>query len=235
MRKLLTLLILVSVLSSAGLASPSTPHLALRLDIETKTSAVDANPLFPASADPIADTLGFMERVQRGSRLPPEVITRLHDLRRQGKFVARPLAGTNIAFWIESAETLTLNSNVLSLTDDYAAKAEACRVQMLSSLEPSRVERLERQQTTLIRLHQERILELSAALVHEGTHAHLGNTEDARADETLAYTAEAQWLRTLWDRLPDHRGKIRQMENALQDSYPGNTNAPILRTLPKNC
>ncbi len=187
---------------------------------------------FPVSSDPLDDTLEFMRRHLVGSTLEPGVLDRLRQLKSSGKFINRPLDNSNLALWLEAQEAIWLNSNVLRLWDNYAEKALNCRTQRERASSPDQVQRLERQEGVLWRLHQERILELSAALAHEGTHAYLGNSDDAKADETAAYMVEAEWLRNLWDKLPEHRAKIREMENSLQESYPGCTDAPIPRTLP---
>lgn len=188
-----------------------------------------ANP-FPASPDPIRDTLEFMQLHAIGSPFEPKILQRLQQLKSQGKFFHRALDGSNLAVWIEIEGAITLNSNVLRLSDNYAQKARECQQRALA--EPERSQRLRQQEAVFWRLHDERILELSAALAHEGTHAYLGNTENPKADETAAYNAEAAWLRILWDRLPQHRSKIRDLENNLQESYLGCTDAPIPRTLP---
>lgn len=204
-------------------------YLCLCFLLSLLVQAATANP-FPASPDPIRDTLEFMQLQASGSTFEPGILQKLHQLKAQSKFFNRALDGSNLAVWIEVEGAITLNSNVLRLSDNYAEKARQCQQKMLTN--PEQSQRLRQQETVLWRLHDERILELSAALAHEGTHAYLGNTENAKADETAAYNAEAAWLRILWDRLPQHRSKIRDLENNLQESYLGCTDAPIPRTLP---
>lgn len=212
-------------------ARPPVKRTVTREEVRASTP-VETQPTFPTSASTLDATLAFMDRNFEKCGLDRGVMDKLLELKGKGKFEYKAIESTNMAQWDESKGTVTLNSNVLKLADNYAFEAGMCEAKIMKSKDPQEVEALTRQRDKFQRMHQERILELSAALAHEGTHAFLGNTPDEKADESAGYGAEAVWVKHLYNSFPEHQGKIRDLETSIQDSYPGQTNTAIPRTLP---
>ena len=107
-------------------------YLCLCFLLSLLVQAATANP-FPASPDPIRDTLEFMQLQASGSTFEPGILQKLQQLKAQSKFFNRALDGSNLAVWIEVEGAITLNSNVLRLSDNYAEKARQCQQKMLTN------------------------------------------------------------------------------------------------------
>lgn len=182
---------------------------------------------------PLDNVLDFIGEHLEGSGVSPEVLAKLRQLRAADKILSSHLGVKgNVALWNQRAGTITINLDKVAM-HDFAALSERQAARALEANDPGEAASLRGNSERLLRLHKEQLFELSALLIHEGTHAVLGNSWWAKRDEYLAYQAEAAWLSHLHRVAKDdwERARIESLGRDLLETSAGRTSRPICRSL----
>ena len=206
---------------------------AERLKEAGKTSEPVKTPADYIKGKPVDRALDFISDNFQGSGIKPEVLAKLKELQKNGKIVTAHMGDKgNVAEWNQHAGTITINADKID-TRNFMAEAGMQEARAMRSTDPAQVDSLENSSKRLQRHHSEQILELSGALIHEGTHAALGNTWSAKNDESAAYQAEAVWLGHLHRTQPGRMEKtfLESMNGDLLESSRGRTSYPITSSI----
>lgn len=182
---------------------------------------------------PLDNVLDFIGKHLKGSDINPEILAKLRQLLAADKILFSHLGVKgNVAQWNQQAGTITINLDKVAL-HDFAALSERQATRALEAADPAEAASLRGNSERLLRLHKEQLVELSALLIHEGTHAVLGNSWRAKRDEYLAYQAEAAWLSHLHRVATDdwERARIESLGRDLLESSAGRTSRPLCRSL----
>lgn len=187
------------------------------------------NPTDYTKGKPMDNAMDFIRDNFRGSGLKPEVLEKLQELQKNGKILTAHMGERgNVAEWNQRTGTITINADKID-TKNFMAEAGMQEARAMRSSNPAEAKSLLDSSKRLQRYHSEQMLELSGALIHEGTHAALGNSWSAKNDESAAYQAEAVWLGYLHQTLPGQleRAHLESMNRDLMETSKGRTSHPI--------